>query len=185
MKYLLSLLLIAFSPYVFSQSSNAVINSSYLKRSVEIIIKKAKNSEGDLPIVYVTDGKKFIDNGLFAAIEKLQSIGKVPAAHYVFVSTVSPDDQVDYRNEYFFCNPDYLTFFQRELIPQVEAEIGSSFSPTQRSLIGISFGGLNAAYFAAQDAPFQNYALLSPVTYPCKELNQKIIFGPQRGLRIF
>ncbi|MEL6356124.1 MAG: hypothetical protein AAFQ37_04240, partial [Bacteroidota bacterium] len=49
----------------------------------------------------------------------------------------------------------------------------------------ISFGGLNAAYFAAQDAPFQNYALLSPVTYPCKELNQKIIFGPQRGLRIF
>ena len=47
------------------------------------------------------------------------------------------------------------------------------------------FGGLNAAYFAAEDAPFKNYALLSPITYPCKALNQKIMFGPQKDQRIY
>jgi len=171
--------------HVFSQSDDLIINSSYLDKPVAVTVKKSTINEDDLPIIYVTDGKKFIDNGLFAEIKKLQEKGKVPPAHYVFVSTISPMDQVDYRNDYFFCNPDYLAFFQEELIPQVEQKIGKIFTRDKRSLIGISFGGLNAAYFAAQDAPFRNYALLSPVTYPCKELNQKVMFGPQKGQRIF
>ncbi len=65
-------------------------------------------------------------------------------------------------------------------------DMGKSFTPYERLLVGISFGGLNAAYFSAKSVNlFQNFALLSPVTYPRPAVLQDIVFSQNRDLRIF
>ncbi|MEM9261151.1 MAG: alpha/beta hydrolase-fold protein, partial [Bacteroidota bacterium] len=134
-------------------------------------------------VVYLTDGRKLYDEGLWAEIERLTAAGEVRPAQYVLVSSIDVSGK-DYRNDDFFCNLDYLHFFTKELIPAVEGK--ERVPAAQRSLVGISFGGLNAAWFAAMDAPFGNYGLLSPITYPRKaELHRRIAFGPNDGLRIF
>ena len=59
------------------------------------------------------------------------------------------------------------------------------FSPFDRSLVGISFGGLNAAYFSVHSTQFQNFGLLSPVTYPCPNLGEQVAFSQREDIRIF
>ena len=139
MRYLFAFLFFFFALSLSAQPKQMVIRSSQIGRPVDVFLFSPKNISQVQSIIYVTDGKKFMDNGLLEEIEKLQNKGEVPPAHYVFVSAISPTDQVDYRNEYFFCNPDYLAFFREELIPQVEKKIGQTFTQDKRSLIGISF----------------------------------------------
>ncbi|WP_299216122.1 hypothetical protein [uncultured Aquimarina sp.] len=67
-------------------------------------------------------------------------------------------------------------------MPRVEGSLLRK--PEQRSLVGISFGGLNAAYFSGKTTLFQNYALLSPITYPCNQVLSAIVFSENNDLRV-
>lgn len=181
MRFLLLLLVFLSVSWARAQVQWEVVKSNALGRKV-LFANLATDPTAD-HLVYVTDGRKFIENGLWAEIERLTTAGEVPVARYVFVSSIDANG-TDHRNDDFFCNPDHLAFFNKELIPMVEAE--HPVAKTYRSLLGISFGGLNAAWFAAMDAPFANYGLLSPITYPRQEeLNRRIAFGPSSGQRIF
>ncbi len=184
MNLLPHLLFLIFGASLSAQRTELSVKSEFLQQTIAVTLVSFDPVEKDLPIVYITDGRKAIDFGLLAEIERLTKAGTALPAHYVFVSTID-DEGTDHRNGYFFCNSDYLKFFTEELLPSVEGKLNAHFTPADRSLVGISFGGLNAAYFASRNAPFRNYALLSPVTYPCPELAAKIAFGPQRGQRIF
>lgn len=161
------------------------INSEHLGRTVLAVRVDLTGGATDCPIVYFTDGQKVIDNGFLTEIERLTTAGEVAPAHYIFVRTIDPVSGEDLRNEYFFANPDYLAFFTEELIPAAEGHLGYHITKFDRSLVGVSFGGLNAAWFAAKGAPFANYGLLSPITYPHAKLNQDIVFGPTEGQRIY
>jgi len=52
-------------------------------------------------------------------------------------------------------------------------------------LIGISFGGLNAAFFAAKSNYFNGLAILSPITYPCADLNQTLVFSTYQNYKVY
>ena len=168
-----------------AQPEPLTIVNKHLGTSVSVVLADLSGGNTGCPVIYFTDGQKLIDNGFLTEIERLTAAGEAPPAHYVFVSTVDPASGADLRNDYFFANPDYLAFFTEELLPAAEAKLDYPVTPADRSLVGISFGGLNAAWFAAKDAPFWNYGLLSPITYPHDKLNQDIVFGPSAGQRIF
>ena len=179
--YLFTFLL--FPTYLMSQHQHMILQSEFLKKSIEIDMYRLGEEAKDM--VFLTDGKKLLDHGALPIFEKLTETGSIPPAYYVFVSTVDPETGEDHRNAYFFCNENYLHFFEEELISVVEEKIKQSFSPNNRSLIGISFGGLNAAYFSAHSTAFKSYGLLSPITYPRKEVFQDITFSTQTDLKIY
>lgn len=169
-----------------SQEKIMIINSEHLSKKIKVVTYNTGVKTKKKPIVYITDGEKFINNGGLQKVQFLTEKEKIPAAHYVFVSTVDPKTKEDYRNYYFFNNPKYLDFFEYELIPRIETPLLTYIKPEDRSLIGISFGGLNAAYFSAKSKKFKKFALLSPVTYPRnEELMKAISFSENKDLGIF
>ena len=168
-----------------AQLDTFLLKSKILSRTIEVFISRPNKSANQIPIVYYTDGSKMIKNGVLAKIDSLIKAGRVPLTVNVFVSSIDRKTGVDHRNEYFFCNPDYLTFFESELIPRVETYLDKGASVINRSLVGVSFGGLNAGYFSAKSSLFQNYGLLSPVTYPCEKVLQEIVFSKNQDLKIF
>ncbi|OJJ20194.1 hypothetical protein BKI52_17120 [marine bacterium AO1-C] len=170
-----------------AQLDTSLILSKNLSRTVQAYTYKAGKVQTNASIVYFTDGQKLLEAGFWKEIDRLTTQGKIPPAYYVFVSTLDPDNPAnDLREEYFFCNQNYLDFFAQELIPTIEDKLGVHFQAKNRGLVGVSFGGLNAAYFSAKSKNlFQNYALLSPITYPGKKLMQYITFSSNQNLRIF
>ncbi|MEM9361376.1 MAG: alpha/beta hydrolase-fold protein [Bacteroidota bacterium] len=162
-----------------------VIDSELLATKTDVRIFQLGEEKEIESIVYFTDGEKLLQAGFRTKLNTLFKTGKIPPAYLVFVSSVDLNDSVDKRNTYFFCNPDYLNFFENELLPKVEKTIGKSFTPEQRGLVGISFGGLNAAWFSAKSFLFTKYALLSPVTYPCKKVIEDIAFSKNERLKIY
>ncbi|NER82982.1 MAG: hypothetical protein F6K42_26180 [Leptolyngbya sp. SIO1D8] len=161
------------------------ITSKNLNRDIRIFWYRPESKEPFKSIVYFTDGEKMIENGTLSVIGSLTKYGAIPSAYYVFVSTIDPISGVDYRNEYFFSNPRYLSFFESELIPEIESIMRKVFNPDKRALVGISFGGLNTAYFSAKSKAFKNYALLSPITYPRPGILRDITFSSNKNLKIF
>ncbi|MEM7514482.1 MAG: alpha/beta hydrolase-fold protein, partial [Bacteroidota bacterium] len=183
MKAFYLIIFLLFPTYLMSQHQNMILQSKFLQKPLEIDMYRLGEEANHM--VFLTDGKKLLDHGALPILENLTEKGSIPPAYYVFVSTVHPETGEDHRNEYFFCNENYLYFFEEELIPKVEEKTSQSFSPNNRSLIGISFGGLSAAYFSAHSTAFKNYGLLSPITYPRKEVLQDITFSTQTDLRIY
>lgn len=158
-----------------------VLDSKILSKKISITTYIASSDDENIPMVYITDGQKMIENSALDRIKKLTAQGKIPKAYYVFISTIDAATNEDKRNTYFFCNDDYVRFFEEELIATIEGHR----TPKQRSLIGVSFGGLNTAYFSGKTVLFQNYALLSPITYPRKEALSSIAFSENKDLQIF
>ncbi|MGB5822075.1 MAG: alpha/beta hydrolase-fold protein [Saonia sp.] len=168
-----------------AQESWTVVSSDKLVGEIEVLVYDSRPTTKDKPIIYFTDGAKMVDNGTLLEIKRLTEDSKIKPAYYVFVSSRDPMTGKDHRNTYFFSNPDYLSFFEEELIPKVEKKIGACFKTQDRALAGISFGGLNGAYFSAKSTKFGAYGLLSPVTYPRTSVIQDISFSKNKDLRIF
>lgn len=169
-----------------AQTDSLLIQSTYLSRAIRVYVVDPTPAVREKPIVYLTDGAKLIEHGSLERIRQLSSDGEIGPAYFVFVSSLDPSDPaIDHRNEDFFCNPDFLQCFEEELIPAVEASLPVAFEAKDRLLVGVSFGGLNAACFAAQSRAFHNYALLSPVCYPRPQVFEAIAFSRNPSLRIF
>lgn len=148
------------------------INSEILHRSIDV-----KYHIGDDDhIVYFTDGQKMIDNGAWEEIQKLIQEDEIKNSSIVFISTIDKVSGIDYRDEYFFCNAMYTKFLETELIPTIESKMDGQYLSIHRSIVGISFGGLNATWLLTSTS-FGGYGILSPITYPCPDILSKIVFS--------
>jgi enterochelin esterase-like enzyme len=166
-----------FSFYAFAQLDTVLIKSQILEEDIEVYLYGMERKVEKT--IYLTDGEKWLQYGGLTQIQILEKEGKIPLYSYVFISTTDPKTGIDKRNNYFFCNADYVSFFEKELIPNVEKV------HRKHSLVGLSFGGLNAAYFSAHSSLFEEYVLLSPITYPCSDVIQDILFSDKESLSIF
>ena len=126
---------------------------------------------------YVTDGGQWLGEvGTVpwrAAVA--QAVDTTAArVRLVFVHNVDAATGATTREADFFRNPAYVRYFRDELLGGADPTYG-------RTLVGISFGGLNAAYFSTQ-APqlFDGYALLSPITYPRPAVREDVAFAKTR-----
>jgi len=146
--------------------------------------KKLEN----LPVIYLTDGQSYISAGeLPALIDRLIAAGEVAPLIAVFVDGRDPDNQkIDRRNAQFFCNRDYARFFEEELVPAIDRDYKTRASRGGRVILGLSFGGLNAACFGILAyETFGGLAMQSPAFHPVPAIYDAYRDEPQLDLRIF
>jgi len=170
---LLSLLLLA-ATTLPEKSSEHIIASSHLGYEVRYWVHVPVGHEGEqLPVLYVTDGKWYDESG--EILEKSRDLmldGKVIPHVIVLVDAFDPRDaSKNRRNQQFLCNPDYVSFYREELVPEVQKRYKTSRSREDTGLLGLSFGGLNSMYFAlhAHDT-FGKIGIQSPAPHPCPDI---------------
>ena len=158
MKKSLYLMALSMSMLVFSQTSNAWtlsdnirIDSKVLNYALQYRVYTPPNmkSTDKLPTIYLADGQWYISSGKMVKIlnREIKS-GNIKPAIAIFVDNRNPDDlSENRRNQQFFCNKDYVSFYQKELLPTIDSTYPTSTNRKDRVIQGLSFGGYNAACF--------------------------------------
>lgn len=148
---------------------NQRIYSSHLGYALQYRVYRPANitADSNLPTLYVTDGQMYLSYGNFKGIlDDAIGSGEIEPLVVVFVDSRNPDKPDENRrtNE-FMCNTKYAGFFASELIPTISREQPVSPSRDDRVILGVSFGGLNAACFGlALSELFSGIAMQSPAS---------------------
>ena len=153
-----------------------------------VYVPEGVESATDLPVLFVTDGAGYIGQGRMPEVlDRLIESGQIKPLVAVFVDARDPDNlRSNRRNSQFFCNRDYLSFFTDELIPLIERSYPVGRSRDQRAILGLSFGGTNAACFGLLGyESFSQIGMHSPANHPVKELLPAYEEMPVLPLRIF
>lgn len=120
-----------------------------------------------LPTLYVTDGAWYLADGRMKdVLDELIATSRIEPVLVVFVDARDPDRlRTSRRNEQLICKEDYARFFASELVPAVDAAYATRREPAGRTILGLSFGGLNAACFGLWlPHVFGNLAMQSPAS---------------------
>ena len=145
-------------------------------------------TEKELPVLFITDGPAYIQRGhVPKVLDRLIDSASIDPVIAVFVDARDPDDlRVNRRNQEFFCNEDYLKFYAAELIPAIEHAYPVRRAREARTILGVSFGGLNAACFGYMGYQFfSGIGMHSPANHPVQELLPAYEQAPKLPLRIF
>lgn len=141
-----------------------------------------------LPVLYVTDGPGYISEGRMPRVlDELIGDASIDPVVVVFVDARDPDNlSTNRRNAQFLCNRDYLSFYENELIPQIERDYPVGENREHRGILGVSFGGTNAACFGLMGyETFSMIGMHSPANHPIKGLLPAYEEMPLLPLRIF
>jgi enterochelin esterase-like enzyme len=145
-------------------------------------------SRADLPVIFLTDGAGYIRQGHVPSVmDRLIQSARIEPVVAIFVDARDPNaPNVNRRNEQFFCNEDYLNFFITELIPAIEKKYPVAREREKRTILGLSFGGLNAACFGLMGAnTFSGIGMHSPANHPVPGLLNAYEELPAQPLKIF
>ena len=154
-----------------------IIRSDHLGYSLQyrVYIPSGHDELSNLPVMYVTDGQGYISNGhMRTVLDQLIESGKIEPVLVVFVDARNPSNlKENRRNRQFFCNPNYISFFKDELIPQIDRTYNTLPDRSGRSIMGLSYGGLNSACFGlhAHDS-FEGIVMQSPAMHPVSTIHQ-------------
>lgn len=127
-----------------------------------------------LPVLYLTDGQWYAEQGRYPEVlDGLIADGSLPPTLAVFIDNRDPSNlQNNRRNRQFFCNPAYEQFVADELVPMIDATYRTEARREGRAIMGLSFGGLQAACMALHEADtFAQVGLQSPATHPVPRLH--------------
>lgn len=168
----LLIVLITFQQNAFAVDEH-IIKSNILGYSIRYWVHVPEGAEGDLPVLYVTDGKSYKESGGIVEISESLIQRNVIQSHIiVMVDAFDPiKSSLNRRNSQFLCNPDYVRFYRDELIPAIDNRYHTTKSRKGRAILGLSFGGLNSMYFAlhANDI-FGKIGIQSPAPHPCPDI---------------
>lgn len=189
----LLVLLAAPSPsdqYVSGLSANKVIESKILGYELQYRVFVPENVQDDtlLPVLYVTDGQWYIERGnLPRLMASMIEDGMISPAIAVFVDNREPGNlSNNRRNRQFFCNDEYVRFFQEELVPSIESEYAARPNRIDRTILGLSFGGLNSACFGLMASEtFRGVAMQSPAMHPVRTIHSAFRDSANLDLKIF
>jgi enterochelin esterase-like enzyme len=158
---------------------NQRIYSNHLGYELQYRIYKPAEipANASLPTLYVTDGQSYLDEGNFKAIlDNVIESRMIEPILVVFIDSRDPDKlEENRRNSEFMCNTKYAGFFAGELIPTISREQPVSLARDDRVILGVSFGGLNAACFGlALSELFSGIAMQSPASGEHLEVVRKL-----------
>lgn len=171
-------------------SANLRVSSDHLGYDVQywVYFPTGTNRNDRLATLYVTDGQLYLEYGkLHAILDREIQEGRVRPIIAVFVDPRDPDTQtINRRFSQFNCNTAYANFFKSELIPNIESQFPVSRKRLDRVILGLSFGGLNAACFGlmASDT-FYGIAMQSPAYYQIQNLPKLYAAASTLPLKIF
>lgn len=146
---------------------NQRITSTVLGYDLQYRVYRSASTSADdeLPTLYVTDGQWYLEPGGFdKVLDEAVSTGLIEPVLVVFLDSRNPDNLGENRrNAQFMCNEDFARFFATELVPTISREQSVSPSRDDRVILGVSFGGLNAACFGLMLSDlFSGIAMQSP-----------------------
>lgn len=134
-------------------SDNIRISSSYLGYDLQYRVYTPTGvAPGEkYPVLLVTDGQWYIAMlGMPGVLDELIAEGRMEPVFVVFVDSRNPDEPTENRrNDEFMCNVDYVNFYTAELLPTLYRHYPINVDREDTSILGLSFGGLNAACFGA------------------------------------
>ncbi len=179
-----------FSPVSGTLSTDIRIQSKYLGYALQYRVYTPHGYESlkALPVIYLTDGQWYISQGQMVEIlDELISLKKIPPIIAVFIDNRDPDKLTKIRrNSQFLCNPAYVDFISNELVTFVDRNYKTIKNPGKRAIMGISFGGLNAAYFGLNASnTFGSIGMQSPALHPCPSIYKNYENQPKLPLKIF
>ena len=188
---IITLLLLASTAFADgSLSENIRINIKDLGYDLQyrVYLPEGYEARDDHPVLFLADGQNYIGSGrLPDVLDKLISKGEMEPVVAVFVDPRDPDNLRDNRrNSEFLCNRDYLAFFVDDLIPKIENSYTVGNDRESRTIMGLSFGGTNAACFGLYGYDtFSGLAMQSPANHPIPGLLPGYEEMPLRSLKIF
>ncbi len=169
-------------------SDNQVITSKSLGYDLQYRVYSPPGEHSDLPVLYVTDGQWYIEpGGLHEELDRLIAKGAIEPVLAVFVDNRDPHDLgTNRRNAQFFCYDNYIAFYRDELVPHIEKTHPVKQDRSARTILGLSFGGLNSACFGllAHDT-FRGIAMQSPALHPIRDMHDLWRNMPKKDLQIF
>jgi enterochelin esterase family protein len=105
----------------------------------------------DLPVIYVTDAHEYTDTRMGSmptVLDNLVADATIEPLIAVFIDPRDPKMGDNRRQQEFLSNPAYAAFIARELVPSIDRAYKTDPSPDRRAILGVSYGGVNAAYCA-------------------------------------
>jgi len=170
-------------------SSNQIIHSKYLnyKLQYRVYLPADYKSLSDLPVLYIADGQWYVQRGkVHTLMDKMIAEKKIEPAIAIFLDNRDPDNlQDNRRNRQFFCNQKYIDFVSEELTDEIDQKYKTQAKREGRTILGLSFGGLNSACFGLYGhEAFRGIALQSPAMHPVRSLFADYEKAPKRDLKI-
>ena len=171
-------------------SANKRISSNHLGYDLQyrVYTPEGISSMSSVPTIYATDGQGYIHRGDMPDIlDREIKKGSIKPVVAIFVDARDPDNlRNNRRNSQFFCNPDYARFFAGELVPTISDNYPVSLSKEDRVILGLSFGGLNAACFGLTiPSTFGGIAMQSPALHPVPQLQELYASEDTRPIKVF
>ena len=123
---------------------NLNFNSDYMgcKMKYHVYLPNHYDKAQLTDILYALDGSDYLNySNINLVLDYMIHTGEIPNMAAILVD---PND----RNKEYTINRRYLSYFIKELLPNVEAEYLSSSNNTERGITGVSWGGLTAIYIA-------------------------------------
>ena len=148
---------------------NQRISSTHLGYDLQyrVYVPDEVPEDRSLPTLYVTDGQWYLHDGeLVQLISGMIAEGSIEPLAAIFLDSRNPDDPGENRRgSEFMCNRNFAAFFSDELIPSIDDAYPVSRSRADRVILGLSFGGLNAACFGIMLPDyFAGIAMQSPAS---------------------
>jgi enterochelin esterase-like enzyme len=172
-------------------SDNIRIHSNYLGYDLHYRVYQPNTiaAVSPLPVVFVTDGQYYLDElDMPEVMSKLVRTDAMKPVFAVFVDSRNPDKPYENRrDQQFMCNQDYALFFVNELLPTIQSKYPVSDKLQDRLIMGVSFGGINAACFGILlPQVFNNLAMHSPASNKHMKVIAKLYEESEKlPLRIF
>jgi enterochelin esterase-like enzyme len=142
----------------------------------------------EYPVLFLTDGHNYLRRGeMDKLLDAMIGDTDITPIIAVFVDPRDPDDlETNRRRMQFLCNADYLQFYIDDLIPEVERDFPVVKDRAGRTIMGLSFGGTNAACFGAMGFDFfSGIAMQSPANHPVPNLLPVYEALPTLPLKVF
>jgi len=172
-------------------SENIRIESKELNYALQyrVFTPEGMKNTDKLPTLYIADGQWYLSAGNMADVLDAEiSSGRIKPIIAIFVDNRNPDNlDENRRNQQFFCNEKYASFYQNELVPAIAANYPTSKNRKDRVIQGLSFGGYNAACFGLMaHKDFGGIAMQSPAnSRMLKELQKSYREIEKLPLKIF
>ncbi len=171
-------------------SDNRIISSQILDYDLNYRVYTPPGYDDltDLSVIYIADGQWYISEGqLPSLMDKMIGVGDIDPLIAIFVDNRNPHDISDNRrNSQFWCNPDYVRFYEEELVPEIDDAFKTAANRSSRVILGLSFGGLNAACFGLlAHESFEGIAMQSPAMRPVPSIYSDYNTTPKLPLKIF
>ena len=190
MRILLFILLATLLPGAADLTGNIVVYSPALDYNLQYRVYTPPGMQPDdaLPVLFVADGQWYIDEGdLPALMDSMIAAGAIEPVMAVFIDNRNPDFlRENRRARQFFCNEKYIRFVTDELVPIIDRDYPTAATAASRTMLGLSFGGLNAACFGLYaHTSFGGIAMQSPAMHPVPTIWQAYEDSTRLPLNVF